>query len=192
MGVLQLESGFDSGIQNQQGGSAYGLCQWLSTRLTELQAFAKTQPGRTQPDVFEKTTPPTNPVNFLYGGSFTQGLSSDFDIQILFLKGELLGTQGGGVYKNLKVNDKIKASTTVEQAVRVWLELFEGIPEYITKNGRRVRNVHWTKQAHLPKRIGYANDFLKRMKETAETKTTLNRTSDAVKRFKGKSFYGAY
>jgi len=185
MGVINFESRFDSAIQNQAGGSAYGLCQWTGSRLTSLKAFAAAQPGRITPAYLETA----NTTNFLSGGIFKQGLSSDFDIQILFLQAELLGTQSGGYYKNLKVNEKIKAARTVEEAVLVWLELFEGIPR--TVKGKP--NPEFQKQGFLTKRIAFANDFLARMAlETNNAENSLYRGSTKVTRFIGSSLYKAY
>lgn len=199
MGVIMFESNFNSSIKNQSGGSAFGICQWLGARLDSVE---------TQKIKYKNSTP--NPVNlkdftallqprrnafppedagqpgFLIAPSdATKALPNDFDVQLLFIKKELETN-----YK--RVAQKIKAATDLSQVVRIWLEDYEGIPQYITdkKTGQKKLNPHWN-QAYLPQRTAFANDFLKRMALDYGA-DTLAPTSTNITQFKGKSPYGAY
>lgn len=43
MGTIHQESGFDTGVYNYEGSGAFGLCQWLGSRKTNLDTFAASQ-----------------------------------------------------------------------------------------------------------------------------------------------------
>jgi hypothetical protein len=193
MGVIMFESGFNSQIQNLQGSSAYGVCQWLGTRRfgvakqkqlsyksinpVNLEDFASTF----QPRATAWPTSDINQPGFLIApaGRVT-GIYSDYDIQLLFIKKEL---ETG--YKAAK--NAVKSATTLEAAVKAWLELYEGIPQFV----KGKPNPHWIKQAYLPERIAFANDFLQRMDSFSGPKT-LSPSSTNITQFKNKSFYSAY
>jgi len=188
-----FESGFNSTIANRQGSSAYGLCQWLGARrfrLTTQEAKKYDIKQAINLEDFADTFPPRlnvvqsedkNQPGFLIAPSGTEkAIYSDFDIQLLFIKKEL---ETG--YRSTK--DAIKKAKTVDEAVLIWLENYEGIPRLL-KGGKP--NPHWN-QAYLPQRTAFANDFLKRMAFDSGA-DTLTPTSTNITRFRGTSFYGAY
>lgn len=193
MGVIMFESGFNSTIANRQGSSAYGLCQWLGARrfrLTTQEAKKYDIKQAINLEDFADTFPPRlsvvqsedkNQPGFLIAPPGTEkAIFSDFDIQLLFIKREL---ETG--YRSTK--DAIKKAKTVDEAVLIWLEKYEGIPRLL-KGGKQ--NPHWN-QAYLPQRTAFANDFLKRMAFDSGA-DTLAPTSTNITRFQGTSFYGAY
>ena len=95
-----FESGFNSSIKNQAGGSAFGICQWMGPRLDSVETQKIKNPDK-QPTVvnlkdFAATLQPRRNVfppedagqpGFLIAPSnATKALSSDFDVQLLLIK----------------------------------------------------------------------------------------------------------
>lgn len=112
MGNMMQESSMNPKAKNSKGGGegAHGLCQWRGPRLKALKALASSM-GK---DIY------------------------DLDVQLEFLKQELLGT-----HKN--AYNAIKKSKSVEEATVAWVDKFE------------IPGAH---ERHVDKRTSYAYSYL--------------------------------